>query len=124
MKTISVLGLVFLPGTFICVPPPPFLPLLLLLSQTNETTKSLFSTTFFNFSPGSDTTPQQWVMSSEFWIYFAVAVPVTLLTIACWFVWTKHSMRLATRNGESAAPLVRKPTIYEKKAREGVTFPS
>jgi len=33
-------------------------------------------------------------------------------------------MRLATRNGESAAPLVRKTTIYEKKFREGVTFPS
>jgi hypothetical protein len=63
-------------------------------------------------------------MSDKFWIYFAVAVPVTLITIACWFAWTKHFMKLAIRNGESAAPLVRKPTIYVKKVREGLTFPS
>ncbi|MCJ1309542.1 hypothetical protein MMC25_003202 [Agyrium rufum] len=63
MKTISVLGLVFLPGTFIC---------------------SIFSTTFFSFTPDATTSPEQrWVVSKMFWVYFAVAVPTTLITIAC-----------------------------------------
>jgi hypothetical protein len=120
MKTISVLGLVFLPGTFICVcashpfPSPK--------KQTNLYPKSLFSTTFFNFTPGSDTSPQQWVMSDKFWVYFAVAVPITLITIACWFWWTNVSAKRAATGGPGGSPLVRSATIYEKKPREGVTF--
>ncbi|KAF8850701.1 hypothetical protein BDZ45DRAFT_186193 [Acephala macrosclerotiorum] len=68
MKTISVLGLAFLPGTFIC---------------------ALFSTSFFNFSPGSSTEPQHWTVSEKFWIYWVVAIPVTALTVACWASWQR-----------------------------------
>ncbi|KAG9229423.1 hypothetical protein BJ875DRAFT_387386, partial [Amylocarpus encephaloides] len=48
MKTVSFLGLTFLPGTFIY---------------------ALFSTSFFNFSPTTDTEPQRWTISDRFWIY-------------------------------------------------------
>ncbi|RDW82808.1 hypothetical protein BP6252_03920 [Coleophoma cylindrospora] len=61
MKTISILGLVFLPGTFI---------------------SALFSTAFFNFAPA-----ENGVVSSKFWIYWAVTVPVTLVTFATWYRW-------------------------------------
>lgn len=72
MKTISVLGLVFLPGTFIC---------------------ALFSTSFFNFSPASDTEPQHWTVSEKFWVYWVVAIPVTLVTVACWLAWQRANKR-------------------------------
>ncbi|OBT42429.1 hypothetical protein VE00_05993 [Pseudogymnoascus sp. WSF 3629] len=68
VKTISVLGLAFLPGTFIC---------------------ALFSTSFFNFSPGGSADPQHWTISEKFWIYWAVAIPLTVATVACWFMWQR-----------------------------------
>ncbi|OBT38898.1 hypothetical protein VE00_10782 [Pseudogymnoascus sp. WSF 3629] len=73
VKTISVLGLAFLPGTFIC---------------------ALFSTSFFNFSPGSGTDPQHWTISEKFWIYWAVAIPLTVATVACWFMWQRLNSSL------------------------------
>jgi hypothetical protein len=144
MKTISVLGLVFLPGTFICVCPfpplptnpfsylPPF-PLLPLTpyppsplsaltiavtvtahhpSQTKLTPprkKAIFSTTFFNFTPAiqSPDGHPHWTMSSEFWIYFAVAIPVTLLTIAFWFIW----IRILSERSKTVTPTVRTNTF-------------
>jgi hypothetical protein len=84
MKTISFLGLVFLPGTFICVCAYPSL----LLRRSNKF-EAIFSTSFFNFSPGSDTEPQHWRVSEKFWIYWAVAIPVTVATVACWFFWQR-----------------------------------
>ena len=60
MRTISFLGLVFLPGTFI---------------------SAIFSMSFFNFDP-SNSSP--WQMSHRFWVYWAVALPVTILTILFW----------------------------------------
>ncbi|PVH69386.1 hypothetical protein DL98DRAFT_505830 [Cadophora sp. DSE1049] len=72
MKAISLLGLVFLPGTFIC---------------------ALFSTSFFNFSPASETKPQHWTVSEKFWIYWVVAIPVTIVTVACWVSWQRGLKR-------------------------------
>ncbi|TVY26089.1 hypothetical protein LHYA1_G004280 [Lachnellula hyalina] len=68
MKTISILGLVFLPGTFIC---------------------ALFSTSFFNFSPATSTEPQHWRVSEQFWVYWAVALPLTLVTVAGVLFWQR-----------------------------------
>lgn len=45
--------------------------------------------TFFNFSPGSGTQPGAWVVSPQIWVYFVVAVPLTLLTIAAWILWQR-----------------------------------
>ncbi|KAH7312896.1 hypothetical protein BKA65DRAFT_148421 [Rhexocercosporidium sp. MPI-PUGE-AT-0058] len=60
MRTISVLGLAFLPGTFIC---------------------ATFSTSFFDFNPGSDSEPQAWRRSDKFWVLWAVSLPLTLATM-------------------------------------------
>ncbi|TVY52504.1 hypothetical protein LCER1_G006989, partial [Lachnellula cervina] len=68
MKTISILGLVFMPGTFIC---------------------ALFSTSFFNFSPATSTEPQHWRVSEQFWVYWAVALPLTLVTVASLVFWQR-----------------------------------
>ncbi|SMQ55397.1 unnamed protein product [Zymoseptoria tritici ST99CH_3D7] len=75
MKTISVLGLVFLPGTFV---------------------SSLFSMSFFNFNPSDSLSSSQsadeptWCISDRFWIYWVVTLPITAITIAWWFYWQRR----------------------------------
>lgn len=64
MKTISTLTLTFLPPTFVC---------------------SVFSTSFFN-----NDTDTGWTMSNNFWIYWAWAVPTTLITLALWYYWQRQ----------------------------------
>lgn len=61
VRIISVATLIFLPATFV---------------------STLFSMSFFNFQP-----PYQvgWGVSPKIWIYFAVAVPLTIFTIVLWF---------------------------------------
>jgi hypothetical protein len=63
MKTVAVLTLVFLPATFL---------------------SAVFSMSFFSYEAG-----EEWKMSSSIWIYFAWAIPVTLLTTGLWFWWQK-----------------------------------
>ncbi|KAI3337470.1 hypothetical protein HD806DRAFT_40700 [Xylariaceae sp. AK1471] len=60
MKTLSLLGAIFLPGTFLA---------------------SVFSMTFFNFNvdKGSE-------VSQELWIYFVVTIPLTLAIVGAWWV--------------------------------------
>ncbi|KAF5244353.1 hypothetical protein FAUST_2364 [Fusarium austroamericanum] len=58
MKTLSLMGALFLPGTYLA---------------------SVFSMTFFNF--GADADP---VISAELWVYFAITIPVTALIVFSW----------------------------------------
>ncbi|KAK8066569.1 hypothetical protein PG997_013316 [Apiospora hydei] len=64
MKTVSMLTLAFLPATFI---------------------SSIFSMSFFKFD-----TDTGWTVSNNFWIYWAWAVPTTLITSALWYYWQKQ----------------------------------
>ncbi|KAF2223752.1 hypothetical protein BDZ85DRAFT_113822 [Elsinoe ampelina] len=90
-KTISVLGLLFLPSTFVC---------------------SLFSTTFFSLQPaadlqdqpgtapsrtGADRLPTYWLLSDRFWIFWAVSIPLTLFTLCFWFVYTRGHVKKFAR---------------------------
>ncbi|USW57965.1 hypothetical protein Slin15195_G112840 [Septoria linicola] len=83
-RTISFLGLIFLPGTLI---------------------SAIFSTSFFNYSPGDDL---EWRVSDKFWIYWAVAAPVTLLTYLFWQYWSavmstkRNHKESQTRGGRQA----------------------
>ncbi|KXT00800.1 hypothetical protein AC578_2920 [Pseudocercospora eumusae] len=67
-RTISILGLVFLPATFI---------------------SAVFSTSFFNFQQSSPNAPASWAVSEKFWIFWVVALPVTLITVGVWWVWQR-----------------------------------
>ncbi|KAL7919731.1 hypothetical protein ACQKWADRAFT_300623 [Trichoderma austrokoningii] len=62
-RTISLAGLLFLPAAYIT---------------------ALFSTSFFNY----DAPTKTWGFSHEFWIYWAVTIPVTVVTIFLWFFGT------------------------------------
>ncbi|KAF3072303.1 hypothetical protein CFAM422_005366 [Trichoderma lentiforme] len=60
MRAISLIGLLFLPAAFVA---------------------AIFSTSFFNF----DAPTGIWKLSSHFWMYWAVAVPLTVVTVVSWF---------------------------------------
>jgi Mg2+ and Co2+ transporter CorA len=64
LKTIAFLTMTFLPATFV---------------------SGMFSMSFFGFSPDKD----RWAISKQFWIYWAIAVPVTLLSLLVWQYWDR-----------------------------------
>ncbi|KAH7075152.1 hypothetical protein FB567DRAFT_184700 [Paraphoma chrysanthemicola] len=66
MKTIAFLTLTFLPATYVC---------------------AVFSMSFFNYNPDSET----WKVSKEFWLYWVVAIPITIATALTWSFWNKYS---------------------------------
>lgn len=67
MKTLSLLGAVFLPATYLA---------------------SLFGMNFFNFQQdGADDAP---VISPLLWIYFVITVPVTVVIVMFWRWWDQR----------------------------------
>lgn len=73
MKALALIGVLYLPGTFI---------------------SGIFGSNFFNYSPSSnsgnlsngsaDSSVSDWNMSEEFWIYWVITIPVTLFTVLLW----------------------------------------
>lgn len=58
LKTLSLVTMLFLPGTFIA---------------------TLFSMPIIGWDSKGD---------GNFWVYWAIAVPLTLMTFAMWWIWT------------------------------------
>ncbi|KAJ5696703.1 hypothetical protein N7536_007115 [Penicillium majusculum] len=90
MRTISILGIVYLPATFVA---------------------TLFSMDMFSW-PGTSNKSNETaslVASPSIWIYWVVAVPLTVITILIWVVWArrenhksrKRLMVSRTRSSES-----------------------
>jgi Mg2+ and Co2+ transporter CorA len=63
MRSIAVVGLIYLPATFV---------------------SGIFGTNFFDF--GKDNGEKGWSVSEEFWLYWAIAVPLTVATVGVWTV--------------------------------------
>ncbi|EXJ77677.1 hypothetical protein A1O3_09906 [Capronia epimyces CBS 606.96] len=63
MKAVAVVTLAVLPATFV---------------------STLFSMSFFSQAEDNNTGKLVWVVSDQFWIYWAFAVPLTIVTLACW----------------------------------------
>ncbi|KAI1122952.1 hypothetical protein F5Y10DRAFT_252924 [Nemania abortiva] len=68
MKTLSLLGAIFLPGTFL---------------------SSVFSMTFFNFK-----VPENREVSQELWIYFVITIPLTLAIVGTWWIWDRRREKI------------------------------
>jgi ABC-type branched-subunit amino acid transport system permease subunit len=84
MKTVAVVTMAFLPATFTSVS----------LNSPGCTgyannLQAVFSMSFFNFSPGNGTEPDEWKVSSQIWIYWVVAIPLTLMTLLAWLFWKR-----------------------------------
>ena len=77
MKTIAVLGIIFLPGTFVA---------------------SLFSINMFdwgisvpnNTASSDDPVSSELTVSRSMWIYWAITVPLTLVTFVVWVFWSRR----------------------------------
>lgn len=97
MRTIAFLTLVFLPATFI---------------------SAVFSTSFFDY----DAVRDKWSAPSKFWLYWAFAAPVTIITASCWWVFTNlYPPRLLGDEAEQprGAKLVKeKVKGFKKEIRE------
>jgi hypothetical protein len=88
MKAITILTMVFLPATFVC---------------------SLFSMGFFDFTAAATdeddsnlgAAPHHSTMrvAGQFWIYFAVAVPLTILVLGMCAAWLQWSARQGDDDG-------------------------
>lgn len=65
MKTIAALTMVFLPGTYIA---------------------AIFGMNLFNYSAGTIHVSAHW------WLYVAITIPMTILTIGTWWAWTHVSL--------------------------------
>lgn len=63
MRTIAFVTLAFLPATFV---------------------STIFSMSFFDYDASSGL----WLVSPDFWRYWAVAIPVTVCTALLWLAWT------------------------------------
>lgn len=105
MKTISVLGLLFLPGTFISVRSH---SMLIFFKLPHHTLQTVFSMSFFSFSPGTDGQAPLWTVSKEFWIYWVIAVPLTVLTIVSWNHWQNSLPTQATTRGQMRSKVSKK----------------
>lgn len=64
MKTIAAVTVVFLPGTFVA---------------------AFFAMPLFHWNVDSSSA----IMSEYFWIYWAVTVPLTIVTVIVWIIWTR-----------------------------------
>ena len=69
MKTIAAVTIVFLPGTSVA---------------------ALFAMPLFEWDAVGDSK----VVSNRFWIYWAVTIPLTFLTLLFWVLWTKRQARM------------------------------
>ena len=86
MKSIALLTMVILPGTFI---------------------STLFAIPLFNWDAES------WrdVPKSRFWFYWALTIPLTILTVAAWLVWQKVYERTGRSLDRAAREEVPNPKI-------------
>jgi hypothetical protein len=52
------------------------------LRHLADSKQVIFSMSFFNYTPDQGSTG--WSVSTEFWVYWVCAVPLTCLTLAVW----------------------------------------
>ena len=69
MKTLAAVTVVFLPGTFVA---------------------SFFAMPLFEWNAVGDGI----LVSKRFWVYWAVTVPLTFLTLVVWVLWTRRQARV------------------------------
>jgi hypothetical protein len=87
--------MVYLPGTFVSVSVLTCIYLLKRLNMSDWTQKGLFGTNFFSFQADPGNT---WLMADEFWLYWAVTLPLTFATVVIWAIWHWQDKFVILRN--------------------------
>ena len=98
MKILAAVTVFFLPMTFIA---------------------ALFSMPLFQWRP---TTVGESSMGEQFWVYWAVSVPLTVLTVAFCAVWTRRQMRRQQENKEAGMKSLRDMICGQGPRDEGVAL--
>ena len=76
MKTISILGIVYLPGTFVA---------------------TLFSINVFDWGGADGKESSSLTVAPSIWIYWAITVPLTIGTFLCWILWSKRENQKSSK---------------------------
>lgn len=61
---------------------------------TDGLVKTLFGMNFFSFEPSKDTGNSSFLVSRHFWVYWAFAVPMTVVTLVMWLWWNRWAKHL------------------------------
>lgn len=77
MKTLAAVTVAFLPGTFVA---------------------AFFAMPLFQWDAASD----GMVVSKRFWVYWAVTIPLTVLTLVVWVLWTRRQAKVHRVSEERA----------------------
>ena len=97
MKTLAAVTVFFLPGTFVA---------------------AFFSMLLFQW--GTQTIGHS-AVSRQFWIYGAVSIPLTIMTLTLWFAWMRlQARRHRARNSEGRAALNRELDAPLRELQESV----
>ena len=64
-----------------------------LVLEQLTTIQAVFSMAFFNFSPASEAYSEAWVISEKIWIYWAISLPLTIITMLSWLTWQRRFSR-------------------------------
>ncbi|ROW12316.1 hypothetical protein VMCG_00461 [Cytospora schulzeri] len=92
MKTISLLGTIFLPATLLA---------------------SIFSMTFFNFQNEGPT------VAPTFWIYWAVTIPISFMVVIIWWIWDRsREKRYKKEDGDLEDQIDSMENVIMAKMRE------
>jgi hypothetical protein len=62
------------------------------LTQSHK--KTIFGTNFFAFEPDRAAGQSPFAMSRQFWIYWALSVPLTIVTLGLWLWWNSRAEHL------------------------------
>jgi hypothetical protein len=57
--------------------------------------KTLFGMNFFSFNPNGEDGHSSFTVSRHFWVYWALSVPMTVVTLAVWFWWNRWTRLLS-----------------------------
>ncbi|KAJ9604492.1 hypothetical protein H2200_011328 [Cladophialophora chaetospira] len=76
MKTIAVLGIIFLPGTFVA---------------------TLFSINMFDWGFDNNGESASLSVSRSMWIYWAITVPLTVVTFLVWVLWSRRENQKSSK---------------------------
>ncbi|RDW73553.1 hypothetical protein BP6252_07460 [Coleophoma cylindrospora] len=105
MTAIAFLGIVFLPAMLVA---------------------SMFSMSMFDFSSPSNpsqsstsTSTTTSVVNSNFWMYWAVTIPLTLMILLVWKLWMGRA-RDKDKNGRNEYPRTEGLSSYQKKVNESM----
>ncbi|OAL48772.1 hypothetical protein IQ07DRAFT_645530 [Pyrenochaeta sp. DS3sAY3a] len=73
MRAIAVVTMIFLPATFV---------------------STLFGMNFFSFEPSEGRGRSSFTVSTHFWIYWVITIPLTIITLLMWLWWNATTGRL------------------------------